>query len=233
MEGAHIEPVALERAEDDAHILLAVAEDDGVVDVVFSDQAAQGFTLLGRAIDGLLETLRDGRCRRGRPGDFDSLRGMKEVVREALNFRRHGRGKEERLPGEGEDFADAFDIGDEAHIEHPVGLVDHENLDAVQQELAAFEMIEKAAWCGDHHIGATVQLLVLLLVGDAADQQRDGQLVVFAEKLEGLGDLGGEFARGFQDQRAGHSGAGASTFEARQHWKHERGGLACACLRNA
>src|SRR4029453_12828347 len=97
---------------------------------------------------------------------------------EALDLWRHGRREEQRLTSEGEEFADALDVGNEAHVEHSVRLVNHDNLDAVQQELAALEMIEEAAGRRDHHIGAAIELAVLVIVGDAADQESHGQLVV-------------------------------------------------------
>jgi len=48
--------------------------------------------------------------------------------------------EEERLPGEGEKFYDPLDVGNEAHVEHAIRLVDDEDLDARQQQTAAFEM---------------------------------------------------------------------------------------------
>jgi hypothetical protein len=75
--------------------------------------------------------------------------------------------------------------------------------------------------------------LFLVVERDAADQQRDVELVVLAVFLEVLGDLRGEFARRLEDQRARHAGAGAALFEQRQHRQHEGGGLAGAGLGDA
>ena len=54
----------------------------------------------------------------------------------------------------GHQLADALDVGDEAHVEHAVGLVDDQDLDAGQQQLAALEMVEQAAGRGDQHVDA-------------------------------------------------------------------------------
>ena len=70
---------------------------------------------------------------------------MQELRCQALDFRRHGGGEEQRLPGEGQGLADALNVRDEAHVEHAVSLVDDEQFNAVQQQLAAFEMVEQAA----------------------------------------------------------------------------------------
>ena len=38
-----------------------------------------------------------------------------------------------------------FDVGDETHVEHAVGFVDHEQLGAGEQKPSTLEMIEQAA----------------------------------------------------------------------------------------
>jgi hypothetical protein len=64
---------------------------------------------------------------------------VQELLGEALDLRRHGGREEQRLAGEGDQLADALDVRDEAHVEHAVGLVDDEDLDAGEQQLAALE----------------------------------------------------------------------------------------------
>ena len=233
MQCTDIELVPVERPVDDADIFLAVAEDDGVLDVDLLHQFAQGLPLRRRCVRCLLQALHDGRRGGCRRGNFDAFGSVKEIVGEALNFWRHGRREEEGLPREGKHFADALDIGNESHVEHSVGFIDHQDLDAVEQQLAALAVIEKAARRGNHHIGAAVQLLVLFVVGHAADEQRHRQFVVLAEKLEGLGDLGGKLACRLQDQRARHPRPGASTLQPRQHRQHEGGCLAGSGLGDA
>ena len=105
-------------------------------------------------------------------GDFDADGAWQELVGEALDLRRHGRREEQRLAGEGHQLDDALDVGDEAHVEHAVGFVDHQDLDAGEHQLAALEVIEQAAGRGDQHIDAAVELSVLVVERDAADQQR-------------------------------------------------------------
>jgi hypothetical protein len=45
-------------------------------------------------------------------------------------------------------LADALDVGNEAHVEHAVGFVDDEKLDARQQQPPAFEVIAPAIMHG-------------------------------------------------------------------------------------
>ncbi|MCY1235905.1 hypothetical protein D9M72_485350 [compost metagenome] len=94
-------------------------------------------------------------------------------------------------------------------------------------------MIEQAAGRADQHIGAALQLAILLVERDAADQKRDVELVVLAVLVEVLRDLGGEFARRLQDERARHAGARAALFQQRQHRQHERSGLTRSRLGDA
>ena len=153
-----------------------------------------------------------------------------EGVGEAADFRRHGGGEEQRLADLRQQADDALDIGDEAHVQHAVGLVDDEDLHIAQQDLAALEEIEQPARGGDQHVDAAVELLQLLDEGFAADQQRLAQLVILAVGVEVLGDLRGELARRLQDQRARHAGPGPAAGQDVDHRQGEGGGLARACL---
>src|SRR5262249_7643586 len=124
---------------------------------------------------------------------------------------------EQRLAGEGQELADALDVGDEAHVEHAVGFIDDQHLDAGEQELAAFEVIEEATRRGDDDIGAAVDLGGLVVEGDAADQEGYREPVMLPEALEGLLDLCGELAGRLEYERARDAGAGPSGLEQRQH----------------
>jgi len=138
-----------------------------------------------------------------------------------------------RLPAGGEQAADALDVRDEAHVEHAVGLVDHQDVDAAQQDAPALELVEHAAGSGDQHVGAAIEHLVLVFEADAADQQRHRQAMVLAVFFEILGNLRGELARRLEDQRTRHAGARPAAFEQGEHGQDERGRLAGPGLRNA
>ena len=86
-----------------------------------------------------------------------------EALGQPLDLGRHGRREEQRLPARRQQAADALDVGDEAHVEHAVGLVDDEDLDAGQQDAAALELVEHAAGRRDQDVGAAVELLVLVV----------------------------------------------------------------------
>ena len=165
--------------------------------------------------------------------DFDLHRIVQELLGDALDFRRHGRGEEQGLARERHELADALDVGDEAHVEHAVGFVDDQQLDAGQQQPAALEMVEQAARRCDQHVDAARQLGVLVVERDAADEERDVELVVGAVLVEAFLDLRGEFARRLEDQRARHARPRAAGLQHGEHRQREGGGLAGAGLRDA
>ena len=67
--------------------------------------------------------------------------------------------------------ADFLDIGDEAHVEHPVSLVDHEQVATGKQYLATTEQVHQPSGRGDQHIDASAKGLHLVAHRYAADQQ--------------------------------------------------------------
>ena len=142
--------------------------------------------------------------------DLDLHRIVQELLGDALDFRRHGGGEEQRLAGERHQLADALDVRDEAHVEHAVGFVDDEQLDAGHQQPAALEMVEQAARRRDQHVDAAHQLGVLVVERNAADDEGDVELVVLAVLVEAFLDLRGELAGRLEDQRARHARPGAA-----------------------
>ena len=193
-------------------IALAVAEHDGVIQrrLGFADQAAQRFAL-GPVIGGdFHQLLGDVGASGGGARDFDARRIMQELVGQALDFRRHGGRVEQRLARKRQLLADFLDVGNETHVEHAVGFVDHQYIDLAQQQAAAIEMVHQAAGRGDQNVDAAVQLFDLFIHCGAADQQRMGQLGIFAVPVEVLRHLIGQFAGRFQHQRAGHARLGAA-----------------------
>ncbi len=85
---------------------------------------------------------------------------MQEGFGDPANFGRHGRREEQRLTGEGDQFADAFDVGDEAHVEHAVGFVDHRKFDpGEQQHCRVRGVVEQSSGRRDQHVDTRISLL--------------------------------------------------------------------------
>ncbi len=97
------------------------------------------------------------------------------AVRERLDGGRHRRGEEERLALPGDGRADAADVVDEAHVEHAVGLVEHEVRHAVEAHVPLAHQVEQAARRGDEHLRRATQRELLAALPHAAvdDRVRD------------------------------------------------------------
>ena len=94
----------------------------------------------------------------------------------------------------GHQLADAFDVGNEAHVQHAVGFVDDQQFDAGEQQPAALGVVEQPAGRRDQDVDAAGQFGVLVAERDAADQERDVEFLAGAVFVELLLDLGREFA---------------------------------------
>ena len=94
------------------------------------------------------------------------------------------------------------DIVDEAHVEHPVGLVQHQDLHPGEIHRPLADVVEEPPRRGHQDIDALAQLLDLRVDLDAAEDHRRAQREVAAVGLHALADLGGQFAGGGENQRA-------------------------------
>ena len=82
--------------------------------------------------DGV-DRLRDLVDRLARRGDVDVHRVVQRVAGDAHDLRRHRRREEQVLALAREHGQDALHVGQEAHVEHAVGLVEDEHLDACER----------------------------------------------------------------------------------------------------
>jgi hypothetical protein len=118
-------------------------------------------------------------------------------------------------------------VGQEAHVEHAVGLVEHEELHAIELHRALAHVIEEPAGRGGEDVDALDEVLALFPVAHAAINQPAAKICVAGELEEALVRLLGQFARGLKDEAAR---AGASRTEDVKNRQRECGGLARARL---
>ena len=125
--------------------VLGAAEDYGHGVPLRVDEGAQGAGLVPAV--HLVVDLLHGVDRGGLGLDGQVARGAHVALDHAPDLRRHRRREEGGLPlplgGVGED---APDVRGEAHVEHPVGLVEHEIAHGVQAQGAALEVVQDAPW---------------------------------------------------------------------------------------
>ncbi len=97
---------------------------------------------------------------------------------------------------------DAVDRRAEAHVEHAVGLVEDEDLDVAERQVAAADQVLEPAGGGDDDVGAA-RLTGLLLDPDAAVDRAHLEGAGVGDRVAGLDDLGGELTRRGEDQGRG------------------------------
>ena len=98
-----------------------------------------------------------------------------------------------------DDFAD---VVDEAHVEHAVGFVEHQEFDLVELQPVALDEIEQAAGGRHQDFDALHDRADLAAHRHAADRQRRGQADVAAIGVEAVEDLAGQFAGRREHQHA-------------------------------
>ena len=91
---------------------------------------------------------------------------------------------------------------DEAHVQHVVGLVQHQIGAFFKADVAAFQQVDQATRGGDKNVGALGERLRLFEQGRTADDHRDLHGGAFGKDLEVVFDLGDQFAGRRKDQRA-------------------------------
>ena len=123
--------------------------------------------------------------------------------------------------------------GQETHVEHAVGFVEHERLDVREIDVTLLRDVEQAPRRCDENVDAAAQLCDLRVDADAAEDDRRLQRHVFAVACDALADLRSELAR----RRAGSARAHGDGRSARrlamsrsQQRQRESGRLAGAGL---
>ena len=124
---------------------------------------------------------------------------------------------------------------DEAHVEHPVGFVEHEYFDAVELHGAVRHQIEQPPGRRHQHVDAMGERAHLRIDVYAADGERNGRAQVAAVGLEAVDDLRRKLPRRAQHQHAAALGQRAMPVvgEVIEDGQGESGGLAGSGLRDA
>ena len=92
-------------------------------------------------------------------------------------------------------------LGQEPHVSHAIGFVDHDDLNVAEVEgILAQEVGQSTRTC-DEHVDTPVELAALAVVADAAVDRTDAQPARRGERLEFAADLRGQFTRRCEDQR--------------------------------
>ena len=222
-----------QRANDLIGPAFGAGEDQHALDRLFPQHFREQARFAG-AIDmdhPLLDTLHGGRR-----GSYRNPNWIAQhMACEIGDLARHGGREEQRLALARQLRHDPADVVDEAHVEHAIGFIQHEDFDAIELNGAALHEVEKSSRCCDQDVDPVGERADLAVDGDAADGERYPQTQIAAVGLEAFDDLGGEFARGTQHQypAAAWLRPSAGTREVIEDGQCESRGLAGSGLRDA
>lgn len=174
-------------------------------------------------------------CGRGRR-DIDAIWVREDRARELFDLGRHRRRKEHRLPLRREIRHDAPDVVNHAHVEHAVRLVQHEEFNLVEFDVALIHQVEETPRSRDEDVHAGLEASDLRVLGYAAENNQRAQAQMTAVGDEAIVDLDRELARRSQYQCTDPAAADGlscgigSLSELLKDRQGERGGLAGAGL---
>ncbi|VVE50525.1 hypothetical protein PCE31107_04673 [Pandoraea cepalis] len=170
------------------------------------------------AIDRV-DLLRDGFRRRVATRHFDERGRLEQAVGQLLDLVGE-RGREQQvLALRRQHRQHTANIANEAHVEHAVGFVQHENLDAREIDRLLLHVIEQTARGRDENVHAARQLFDLRHHRHAAEHGHGRERQVLAVLRDAFLDLGGQLARGRQHERA-HGALAVGRRRARTRGEH-------------
>ena len=126
-----------------------------------------------------------------------------------------GCGEEQGLAALRDHRDDPVDGRLEAHVEHPVGLVEDERLDVLESQRTALDQVLEAPGCGDEDVRLR-RLADLRLHADAAVDDFDLERPRPGDRLELIDDLAGQLAGRGEDERRRASRIGGDPVDERQ-----------------
>ena len=162
--------------------------------------------------------------------EIDMFCGGRETFDQARDRIVQRGAHQNRLASCGQQRADALDIGNEPHVQHAIGFVDHQHRDRVEHKLAASVQVQQSARRCNHDIGGTREGTRLLAYRHAADQQRVANPQVSRKGFRHLRGLHRKLARRVQHQRTRKRRALSAVRQYIEQRQDEGGGLAGASL---
>ena len=155
--------------------------------------------------------------------DLDA-HGVAQVASgDGADARRHRRREQHRLAGRRRRLEDGVDVLGEPHVEHLVGLVEHDQPDVVEAQRAPLDVVDRPARRGDDDVDAVAKGTELAADRLTAVDRQHAGVQLAAVAVRRLGHLHGELAR--RDEHEGDRPARRSVEEL-QRRQGERGGLA-------
>jgi hypothetical protein len=149
-----------------------------------------------------MHAMGDGRRHAVGLGDLDFLRIAHELAGQGLDLGREGGREQQGLAFAWQCAEDPLHAGQEAHVEHAVGLVQHDDFNCGKVNTAALHVIEQASRCCHQDIDATTQRVDLRAHSDPAEDGDGARVQMLAVVAHAFLDLGRKLARWRQHQCA-------------------------------
>ena len=178
--------------------VLGAGEHQGVFHIQLPEQMGEqlGLVVLVHKVHRLLDGLHRGGHRVHRHPDGVVEQGVHQLG----DLRGHGGGEQHGLLLAGQPLEDLLHVVDEAHVQHPVGLVQHEDFQLVQLDEALLVQVHEPARSGHQDVHPPAQGLHLGVLAHAAEDDGAPQGQVLAVGQEALLDLNGQLPGGGEDQ---------------------------------
>ena len=233
VDGPSLDAAGLQIGRDLVGAVLGLGEHQAAGEARIAEQLGQQRALapLFDVDDRLADSLNRGGL--GRHLDLDRV--LQQFARQLADLAGHGGREEQVLATRRHARHNLANRLDEAEVQHLVGLVQHEDLGRGEVQGLLLDVVQEAAGRGHQDVQALLQRALLPAVLHAAKDHGGAEAQVLAIGLEAFADLGGQFARGAQDQGArgaGH-GRGAVLGQAVQDRQGEGRRLAGAGLSDA
>ena len=211
--------------------VLGAAEDQRVLHRRFQILDEPGQQELLVALLDEIQALVDAVHGAGHRVHLDEGGVVQDASRQLLDLLGHGGAEHQVLALGGQLGDDLFHVMHKAHVQHPVGLVQHEDLDVGEVDEALPHQVVQAAGAGDEDIDALLEGRDLRGLAHAAKDHGAALVQILAVQLKALADLQRQLAGGGQDQ--GTDGPflfGRGRRQAVQHGQRKGCGLAGARL---
>ena len=129
--------------------------------------------LSGDDIGRLMHTRRGARFER-LFGNLDFDRLLEMAFGNGRDPRRHGGGEQRRLPFFGCLFQNGVQILGKSHVEHLIGLVQHDHLNRLELQGFSADMVQCPPWCRHNDIDPAPERMELQTHGLSAIHRKHG-----------------------------------------------------------
>ena len=185
--------------------------------VAFADQLRQQgtLTILADEINALFDRVDRSVATR----DFDFHRLTQQRLRKTPDVFRVRRREQQILALRRQQLDDPANVGDESHVEHAIGFIEHQDLNGTEIHRALLGVIEQTTRRCHQDVGPAAQRFDLRIDAHATEDDQRAQLQIFAVGLDAFANLRRQLARRYQNQRSRRARAwthGMQTLQKRQ-----------------